>query len=93
MTDLIALEELRISNNNLRNLDLSDLHELNQLHCGDNFISDLKIDHLTKLQKLLCFRNELTSLSIPQSIIMLDATSNKIRDLQCSENPQIKTIY
>jgi len=72
------LYELSCENNQITNLDVSNLPNLRVLFCGYNLLQDLDLRNLTGLRSLNCAQTQLTELdlSYTRSFIGLNANDN-----------------
>ena len=84
LTSLIGIEyftniqTLYCYNNNLINLDVSNLVDLDILHCYNNQLTLLNLSNLVNLRVLYCYQNQLSSLDT--------SDLNFLDDLQCYQN-------
>ena len=84
--DFTALTNLWCNDNNLVNLDVSDLINLVRLECQWNFINSLDVSQNTALVTLDCGANYLTSLDVSQNInlTLLACYGNNLSSLDVS---------
>ena len=62
--DFTSLETLRVFDNTLTSLDVSQNLELKDLRCFNNQLSELDLSNNTKLEDLRCFDNSIESLDL-----------------------------
>lgn len=81
-----AVKDLRVLNNLLTTLNLSENIALMQLHCQSNDLVSLDLSANINLTKLRCFDNELTTLNIKNgnntNLSLFEATGNHLTCIQ-----------
>lgn len=78
-------------NQNLGNVDISDLKELQYYNCSYNGVTRLDVSNNPELQKLSCAYNSIHSLDLSSNpkLAYLDCAINPISTLDLSNNPRI----
>ncbi len=88
-----SLESLRIENNSLSSLDVSNLVNLKLLVCGGNVLTQLDVSNSPDLGVLECQFNQITSLDLSNNpaLIFVRVNTNDLNDLnvQNGTNAQI----
>lgn len=89
------LRELQVSNNELRNLNISSNKKLEWLSCSSNKLSRLDVSRNTNLQILWANYNTLSSLNVSKNPNLGDlrCTNNKLTSLDVSENHRLYWLY
>lgn len=89
------LEELYCYNNNLTELDLSNLTELTSIECYGNYIEKLDFSNNTKVEYINCTNNCLTSLIIGNkpSLWYLKCDVNRLTSLDLSGTDDTLTNF
>ncbi|MBC7640924.1 MAG: T9SS type A sorting domain-containing protein [Flavobacterium sp.] len=82
-------------NNNVTNLDVSQLINLVQLFCGQNNLTNLDVSQNINLHLLACTNNNLTSLNVSQLTQLegLNVRQNQLTILDISNLSNLKTAY
>ncbi|MBQ8863860.1 MAG: hypothetical protein IJ014_03920 [Rikenellaceae bacterium] len=88
---LVNLEKLYISNNNVGEVDLSANTKLQVLHCYFNGLSSLDLKANTALTELYCFHNNLTSLDLSANTALTTVycQSNALTEVKFPANSKI----
>lgn len=85
--DLSSQKDLRVLSceaNSITELNLSNSPQLTSLTCNNNQIKNLDVSNHIYLEELLCHSNQLEQLNI--------TGCNALVTLDCSENPELKSI-
>ena len=89
------ITNLRIDQNDLTSLDLSNNTELIEVSFNDNNISNLNLGNITKLQDLNASRNKLTNIDLSKNydlrFVLLD--NNNISNIDLSKNLRLRGIF
>lgn len=90
----VNLIALRCENNQLTNLDVSNLLFLNFLDCSNNQLNFLNVNGLTELNLLYCQFNNLTSLNLSSMVnaTAVDCSYNNISTLNVSNLSALVTL-
>ena len=88
------LKNLRIGNNNLTSLDLTNYTELETLFLYDTLIGGtLDLSNKNKLKSLSLANSKITELTLPKnSLTSIDTKESQISELDLSYNPGLTTI-
>ena len=87
-----SLQQLRVSGNKLRALDLSDCAPLQELDCYDNRLTSLDLTGCPYIENLRCYDNELASLEISNCAYLetLQCYNNRLTTLDVSNSVYLK---
>ena len=82
------LRFLNCSNNQLKNIDVSNNNKIYQFNCSNNQLTVLDVSKLTILDQLLCNGNQLKSLDVSNNINLyrLNCSDNLLSSLDVSNN-------
>lgn len=72
------IEELRIINTTVNNLNVSGISSLKILDCTHSYLTSINISGLSNLEELICSENWLTTINL--------STNNNLKKLYCREN-------
>ena len=83
-----ALTELRCSNNELTELDVTQNTALTDLNCSENELTELDVTKNTALTELRCSDNALTELDVSKNTALtsLNCSYNALTELDVSQN-------
>ncbi|MEW5319786.1 MAG: hypothetical protein WDW38_010914 [Sanguina aurantia] len=81
LTSCVSLQEVRVTDYAVQQLDVSGLSQLRCLDCSDNSIPELELSSCLALTRLYCGRNKLSLLNL--------STNAKMLELDCRSNPQM----
>ena len=86
-----ALTELRCSNNELTELDVTQNTALTDLNCSENELTELDVTKNTELEHLWCNDNALTALDVSKNTALtrLDCNNNALTALDLSQNTKL----
>ena len=89
-----SLTDLWCHQNNLTELDVSQLPNLEILACDTNHLTELDVSGNTNLVKLTCSNNYLTSLDISKNISLqkLDCSDNSLTAININNNMELKVF-
>jgi trimeric autotransporter adhesin len=89
-----ALENLDCGQNDLTNLDLSNITKLKHLDCSENSLTSLVLTNNTELRNLTCSYNQLTSLDLSNNIelLALNGYHNQLTSLDVSNNTKLSHL-
>ncbi|WP_298395359.1 leucine-rich repeat domain-containing protein [Flavobacterium sp.] len=81
-------------NNNVTNLDLSQLINLEQLWCGQNNLTNLDVSQNINLHLLVCTNNNLTNINVSQltQLTGLNINQNQLTSLDVSNLPNLTNL-
>jgi Leucine-rich repeat (LRR) protein len=68
-----VLTELYCHQNQLTEIDLSNLPALTELYCSENQLTELDLSNLPELTKLVCSQNQLTELDLSNLPVATEA--------------------
>lgn len=88
------LQTLRVSNNNIKEIDLSKNTELQELYVDGNILENLDISKNVKIKRLKCNTNYITQLDISNlpDLVSLDCSNNELKSLDVSKNLKLSTL-
>lgn len=89
-----ALRQLRCSNNQLKELDISKNTALTWLNCTNNQLTTLDVSNNVLLTGINCWTNQLTSLDVSQNtrLTMLYCYDNQLSSLDVSNNTELTAL-
>ena len=91
MSNLPALENLKLEYNQLTAIDVSTVPSVHYLGCYGNRLTSLDVSKLTRLEALYCYENFLSSLDI--SMLSADLTLSCGNQQTASGGTQTLTLY
>jgi Leucine-rich repeat (LRR) protein len=91
----MALSILDCSNNQLTQLDASNLKSLDSLNCHGNQLTGLNVSGLKSLKSLLCYGNQLTGLDVSglHSLKVLFCSNNRLTRLDVNDLHSLETLH
>ncbi len=100
ISDLTGIEgflhitDLNCSENQLKNLDLSNIHTLKKFDCSNNQLNDLIFSHSNSLTNFNCSYNNIKNIDFESSLNLteLNCSHNKLGELIIKFNPNIVEI-
>ena len=89
-----GLQTLNFSDNNLSELDVSELTNLTDLDCSNNNLEELDVSGLKNLTYLRCYANKLTALTVngATALEMLSCFTNQLTTLDVSELTKLTNL-
>jgi len=100
LSSLVGIEEfsnlvsLQCSNNQISNLDVSNLTKLTDLICNYNIINTLTINGTKNLQNLFCRSNKLTTLNANDltNLLTIDCSDNKLTSVNLNNLTNLNSL-
>lgn len=91
----INLENLTLSDMNLKSINVTKNVNLKTLYCWGNELTKLDISQNTKLEVLECYDNKLTNLDISKNTLLktLNCQDNKLTELNLQNNTALEVLY
>ena len=88
------LESLTCGDNELTQLDISNLTYLESLNCNDNYLTTLDVSSNPNLEYLKCYDNQLSSLDISNNpnLWLVFCDGNQISSLDFTNNPLLSFV-
>ncbi|MFK5878804.1 MAG: T9SS type A sorting domain-containing protein [Flavobacteriaceae bacterium] len=92
--DFLSLIKLTCNNNNLTNIDVSNLLSLEEFTCYINQLTSINVTSNTSLKRLDCWRNPINTLDISTNTLLtfLQCAENNLSILDISNNNFLQTI-
>ncbi|HKM93051.1 MAG TPA: T9SS type A sorting domain-containing protein, partial [Prolixibacteraceae bacterium] len=93
--DFVALTRLKLTNNQLTNLDISKNTAIQILYCNFNQFSSLNLSANTALKTLYCNNNQLSSLDVSKNLALktLNYSDNQLPNLDLSVNKALTSLF
>lgn len=90
-----SLENLYCSNNQLTELDLSNLPNIKELYCNYNQLTELNVSNNPALERISCMGNQLKDLDVSnnKNLNYLEVDDNMIESLDISQNTALETLW
>lgn len=90
-----SLENLYCSNNQLTELDLSNLPNIKELYCNYNQLTELNVSNNPALERISCMGNQLKDLDVSnnKNLNYLEVDNNMIESLDISQNTALETLW
>lgn len=91
----INLENLTLSDMNLKSINVTKNVNLKTLYCCGNELTKLDVSQNTKLEVLECYDNRLTNLDISKNTLLktLNCQDNKLTELNLQNNTALEVLY
>ena len=88
------LSELRVSGNQLTELDVSKNDKLKDLDCSDNQLTELDVSKNEQLTSLGCSNNQLTKLDVSKNeqLTSLGCSNNQLTELDIKNNSKLISL-
>ena len=95
LSDMVALEEVRIVQNSISQINTTGANSLQQLVCYANLIETLDVSTNSKLILLMCSDNKLQSLDVGanQSLVELNCSNNMLDTLRVNGASSLLKLY